>query len=95
MKKISKALISVSDKSNLDDILKALKQHNVEIISTGGTYKYIKDQGYDCIEISKYTGSPEILDGRVKTLHPKIHGGLLGDVDKQDQLKQMTDNQIQ
>ena len=95
MKKISKALISVSDKSNLDDILKALKQHNVEIISTGGTYKYIKDQGYDCIEISKYTGSPEILDGRVKTLHPKIHGGLLGDVDKQDHLKQMTDNQIQ
>ena len=76
MTKISKALISVSDKSGLDDLLECLKNHHVEVISTGGTYKYIKDKGYDCIEISSYTNFPEILDGRVKTLHPKIHGVL-------------------
>ena len=92
--KITKALISVSDKSGLDKILALLKKNNIEIISTGGTFKYIKEQGYDCVEISKYTGSPEILDGRVKTLHPKIHGGLLGDTSKQSHLDQMKENNI-
>ena len=76
LKKISRALISVSDKTNLEQVLTALKEFNVEIISTGGTYKFIKDKGYECIEISTHTGFPEIMDGRVKTLHPKIHGGL-------------------
>ena len=95
MTKISKALISVSDKSGLDGLLECLKNHHVEMISTGGTYKYIKDKGYDCIEISSYTNFPEILDGRVKTLHPKIHGGLLGDIEKQDHIKQMNENQIE
>src|SRR5210317_1337372 len=95
MTKISKALISVSDKSGLDGLLECLKNHHVEMISTGGTYKYIKDKGYDCVEISSYTNFPEILDGRVKTLHPKIHGGLLGDIDKQNHTKQMRENQIE
>ena len=92
--KISKALISVSDKKGLDLILKELKGLKVEIISTGGTYNYIKDKGYECTEISKYTQSPEILDGRVKTLHPKIHGGLLADTDKENHKNQIIENNI-
>ena len=92
--KISKALISVSDKKGLDLILKELKGLKVEIISTGGTYNYIKDKGYECTEISKYTQSPEILDGRVKTLHPKIHGGLLADTDKKNHKNQIIENNI-
>ncbi len=92
--KISKALISVSDKKGLDIILKELENLKVEIISTGGTYNYIKDKGYKCTEISKYTESPEILDGRVKTLHPKIHGGLLADTDKENHKKQIIENHI-
>ena len=94
MNKITKALISVSDKTNLETILNELKKYNVEIISTGGTFKFIKDKGFECTEISQYTGSPEILDGRVKTLHPKIHGGLLGDIDKKNHQDQMKENQI-
>ncbi len=72
--KIKKALISVSDKTNLKEVLECLKTNNVEIISTGGSYKFIKDLGFKCTEISEYTKFPEILDGRLKTLHPKIHG---------------------
>lgn len=94
MNKISKALISVSDKTNLETLLTILKKYNIEIISTGGTFKFIKDKGFDCIEISEYTGSPEILDGRVKTLHPKVHGGLLADTDKKSHQIQMTENKI-
>ena len=94
MNKITKALISVSDKTNLETVLGALKKHNVEIISTGGTFKFITDKGFECTEISQYTGSPEILEGRVKTLHPKIHGGLLGDIDKKNHQDQMKENQI-
>ena len=79
LKKIKNALISVSDKENLVKILKSLNKHNVQIISSGGSYKYIRKLGYDCIELSKYTGFKEMLDGRVKTLHPKIHAGILHD----------------
>ncbi len=75
--KIKNALISVSDKENLISILKILKKYKVKIISSGGTYKSIKKLGYDCTELSKYTGFKEMLDGRVKTLHPKIHAGIL------------------
>jgi phosphoribosylaminoimidazolecarboxamide formyltransferase/IMP cyclohydrolase len=88
--KIKKALISVSDKTNLKEILECLKINNIEIISTGGSYKFIKDLGFQCTEISEYTKFPEILDGRLKTLHPKIHGGLLAkadDKEHQDQIK--------
>ena len=77
LKKINRALISVSDKSELTKILKVLKKFKVEILSSGGTYKKINRLGYKSIEISDFTNSPEILDGRVKTLHPKLYGGIL------------------
>ena len=77
--KIKNALISVSDKENLSTILKVLKKHKINIISSGGTYNAIRKLGHKCIELSKYTGFKEMLDGRVKTLHPKIHAGILHD----------------
>ena len=77
MKKIKRALISVFNKKNLKKLLKILKKNKVEIISSGGTFREIKRLKFKCIEISEYTGSPEILGGRVKTLHPKIHAGIL------------------
>ncbi len=77
--KVKSALISVSNKENLISILKVLKKFNINIISSGGTYASIKKLGYECIELSKYTGFKEMLDGRVKTLHPKIHAGILHD----------------
>ena len=73
MKKIRKAIISISDKKNLIFLLKILSKYKIEIISSGGTFKEIKKLGFNCLEISKFTRSNEILDGRVKTLHPKIH----------------------
>ena len=77
--KIKNALISVSNKENLLSILKALKKYNINIISSGGTYEAIKKLGFSATELSKYTGFEEMLDGRVKTLHPKIHAGILHD----------------
>ena len=77
MKKIKKALISVSDKKNLKYLLKILNKYKIDLISSGGTYKAIKKLKFKCLEISEYTNSPEILDGRVKTLHSKIHAGIL------------------
>ena len=77
--KIKTALISLSDKSNLSEVLKILKKYNINIISSGGTYKFIKDLDFKCEEVSNYTGFNEMLDGRVKTLHPKIHAGILHD----------------
>ena len=75
--KIKNALISLSDKSGIEKILKILRKYKINIISSGGTYKEIKKLGYSCSEISKYTKFGEMLDGRVKTLHPKIHAGIL------------------
>ncbi len=77
--KVKNALISVSNKENLFPLLKILKKFNVNIISSGGTYASIKKLGHKCTELSKYTGFKEMLDGRVKTLHPKIHAGILHD----------------
>ena len=77
MKKIKKALISVSNKKNLDFLIRNLVKNKIQIISSGGTYKEIKKLGFKCLEVSNYTGFPEILDGRVKTLHPKIYYGIL------------------
>ena len=77
MKKIKKALISVSDKKNLKYLLKILTKYKIELISSGGTYKEIKKLKFKCLEVSEYTGFPEILGGRVKTLHSKIHAGIL------------------
>ena len=82
IRKIKNALISVSDKTELSKLLKILKKYNIKIISSGGTYKVIRNLGYKCKEISSYTGFKEMLDGRVKTLHPKIHAGILHDRSK-------------
>ena len=95
MKKIKQALISVSDKKNLNDILKILKEYKIKLISSGGTYKKIKNLGYECLEISKFTNSPEILDGRVKTLHPKIHAGILSKRNNKIHNKEMKINNFQ
>lgn len=76
--KIRRALISVSDKAGIVELAKSLSGLGVEILSTGGTAKLIADQNIPVKEVSEYTGFPEMMDGRVKTLHPKIHGGILG-----------------
>ena len=77
MKKIRSALISVSDKSNLKPLLEILKKNNIKLISSGGTFKEIQKLKFKCLEVSNFTGANEILGGRVKTLHPKIHAGIL------------------
>src|ERR1019366_8730612 len=77
MGKIQRALVSVSDKTGLLEFVQALQALGVEIISTGGTAKALQAAGLPVVEISAFTGFPEMLDGRVKTLHPKVHGGLL------------------
>ena len=75
---VRRALISVSDKTGIVDFARELSALGVEILSTGGTYKLLRDNGIDAVEVADYTGFPEMMDGRVKTLHPKIHGGILG-----------------
>jgi phosphoribosylaminoimidazolecarboxamide formyltransferase / IMP cyclohydrolase len=87
---IKNALVSVSDKENLTSLLKVLKRFNIKIISSGGTYDSIKKLGYPCTELSKYTGFKEMLDGRVKTLHPKIHAGILHDRKNKKHQSEMT-----
>ncbi len=78
MTTITRALLSVSDKTGIVDFARALSERGVEILSTGGTAKLLRDEHISVIEVSDYTGFPEMMDGRVKTLHPKIHGGILG-----------------
>ena len=95
MKKIKKALISVSDKKNLKNLLKILTKYKIELISSGGTYKEIKKLKFKCLEVSEYTGSPEILDGRVKTLHPKIHAGILSKRDNKSHIKDLKNNNFE
>jgi phosphoribosylaminoimidazolecarboxamide formyltransferase/IMP cyclohydrolase len=94
MAKIARALVSVSDKTGVIDLVKGLRGFGVEILSTGGTAKLLAEAGVAVVAVSEYTGSPEILDGRVKTLHPKIHGGLLGRRDDLRHREQMAANQI-
>ena len=77
MRKIERALISVTDKTGIEDFAGALNTLNIEILSTGGTASKIRAAGVDVTDVSDFTGFPEMLDGRVKTLHPKIHGGIL------------------
>ena len=77
LKRVKRAILSVSDKSNLKIILPILKKFKIEIISSGGSFKKIKNMKYNCTEVSNYTGFPEMLDGRIKTLHPKIYAGIL------------------
>jgi phosphoribosylaminoimidazolecarboxamide formyltransferase / IMP cyclohydrolase len=91
---IKRALISVSDKSGLDTLLASLAKYNVEIISTGGTEVYIRNAGYEVKNISALTGFPEIMDGRVKTLHPSVHGAFLFKRDVEEHKKQAEENNI-
>ncbi|MFA5111834.1 MAG: IMP cyclohydrolase [Desulfobaccales bacterium] len=89
MKPISRALMSVTDKSGLVEFAKFLAGYQIEILSTGGTAKLLRDNGVPVVEVSDFTGFPEMLDGRVKTLHPKVHGGILGRRDLVSHQEQM------
>ncbi len=91
---IKRALLSVSDKTGLIDFARALHDQGVELLSTGGTAKSIREAGIPVIEVADYTGFPEMLDGRVKTLHPKIHGGILGRRDLPEHVAAMNRNNI-
>ena len=95
MKKIKNALISVSDKKNLKNLLRVLSKYKVKLISSGGTYKEIKKLNFKCLEVSKYTNSPEILNGRVKTLHPKIHAGILSKRNNKSHQKDLSKNNFE
>ena len=92
MNKIKKALISVSNKKGLKPLLVALRKHKIQIISSGGTFREIRKLKFNCLEVSDFTGSAEILEGRVKTLHPKIHAGILNKRDNKKHLKDIKDN---
>ncbi len=93
--KIKTALISVSDKKNLKPLLNVLKKNKVKVISSGGTYKEIKRLKFNCMEVSEFTNSPEILEGRVKTLHPKIHAGILNKRESKLHLKDLRLNNFE
>ena len=94
LRKIQNALISVSDKSDLEKILRSLEKYKINLISSGGTYKKIKKLGYNCIEVAKYTKFKEMLDGRLKTLHPKIHAGILSNRSNKKHQNQMRKNKF-
>ncbi|HJT20154.1 MAG TPA: bifunctional phosphoribosylaminoimidazolecarboxamide formyltransferase/IMP cyclohydrolase, partial [Nitrospira sp.] len=94
MASIKRALISVSDKAGVVEMAQGLQALGAEILSTGGTAKALRDAGVRVTDVAAYTGSPEILDGRVKTLHPKIHGGLLGRRSVPAHVEQMTQHGI-
>src|ERR671916_1688038 len=92
--KIGRALLSVSDKSGLAELGRALARHGVELISTGGTARALRDAGLEVKDVSDLTGFPEMMDGRVKTLHPKVHGGLLAVRDDPEHLAAMAEHGI-
>src|SRR5437763_2692256 len=92
---VRRALIALSDKSGLDELAAGLAKHDVEIVSTGGTAAKLRCHGADVRDVSDLTGFPEMLDGRVKTLHPKVHGGLLGVRDNPEHLAAMTEHGIE
>src|SRR5215470_4419089 len=95
LRPIRRALLSVSDKKGLIDFARGLVRHSVTLISTGGTAKALRDAGLAVTEVSEVTGFPEIMDGRVKTLHPKIHGGFLGLRDNKDHAEAMRAHSIE
>jgi len=94
MAAITRALLSVTDKSGLKEFGTFLAGQGVELLSTGGTAKMLRESGVPVVEVSDYTGFPEMLDGRVKTLHPKIHGGILGRRDLDSHRQQMAHHGI-
>ena len=89
MRKIERAIISVTDKSGVVDFAKSLGKFGIQILSTGGTARALREGGVPVTDISEYTGFPEMMDGRIKTLHPKVHGGLLGMRDNPEHVKVM------
>src|SRR6059058_5650125 len=91
---IKQALISVSDKTGVLDFARALSALGVNILSTGGTAKLLQDNGVPVTEVADYTGFPEMLDGRVKTLHPKVHGGILARRDLPEHAASLTEHRI-
>lgn len=95
MKKIERALISLTDKSGIEDFVKDLKNLEIEILSTGGTAKKIRDAGVEVKDVSDFTQFPEMLDGRVKTLHPKVHGGILNQRDNETHRRQCLEYNIE
>ncbi len=95
MKKIGRAIISVTDKTGVIDFAKSLSKFGVQILSTGGTARALRDGGISVMEISEYTGFPEMMDGRIKTLHPKVHGGLLGRRDNPEHVRMMKEHGIE
>src|SRR3954462_4555507 len=93
---VKRALLSVSDKTGLAEFATTLvKEFNVELISTGGPAKFLRDLGLPVTDVSQVTGFPEMMDGRIKTLHPKIHGGLLALRDNPEHAKAMREHGIQ
>ena len=91
---ITRALLSVSDKSGLASFAKELHDMGVELLSTGGTAKALRDSGLPVIDVSEFTGAPELFEGRVKTLHPKVHGGLLHKREDKEHLAQAKEHDI-
>src|ERR671911_505483 len=91
---VRRALISLSDKSGLEALAEGLKRHGVEIVSTGGTAARLREFGHQVRDIADLTGFPEMMDGRVKTLHPKVHGGLLGVRDNPEHAAAMAEHNI-
>lgn len=89
MNTVSTAIISVTDKTGIVEFARSLERLGIEILSTGGTARAIREKGITVLDISEYTGFPEMMDGRVKTLHPKVHGGLLGRRDNQQDIQMM------
>ncbi len=95
MKKVERGIISVTDKAGVVDFAGSLSKFGVQILSTGGTARALRDGGISVMDISQYTGFPEMLDGRVKTLHPKVHGGLLGMRDNPEHVSMMKEHGIE
>ncbi len=95
MNKISRAIISLTDKSGIEDFARQLKELGVEILSTGGTAKKMREYGIEVKDVADFTGFPEMLDGRVKTLHPKVHGGILAQRDNPEHQAQMRQYDLQ
>lgn len=92
---IRRALISVSDKTGVEAFARALSAKGVDILSTGGTAKLLREAGIACRDVSEYTGFPEMMDGRVKTLNPKVHGGILARRDNPGDLASMAEHGIE
>ena len=94
-KQVKRALISVYDKTGLEDLARALDKAGVEIVSTGSTAKKIADLGIEVTPVEKLTGFPECLEGRVKTLHPRVHAGILADTRKEEHLNQLAELEVE